>query len=52
MCPIESEYKYYGSTAKNFPWKRDSWNDLKISFGRLDEKKYSNEVRVWGNEKE
>ncbi len=45
--PLEWTYKdLYGHTSKMYTWKRDQWNDIKISYGVLDEKKYKNEIRI------
>lgn len=45
--PIEWQYKDgYGYTEKMYSKKKEQWGDVKISFGLLGEKKYSNEISI------
>ena len=44
---IESEYLYYGLyKVKMYSMKKENWKDVKISFGVLGDKKYSNEILI------
>lgn len=44
--PIDWEYLYYGKNLKMYLLKKEQWNDVKISYGVLGSKKYSNEVFI------